>query len=85
MTFEVPRTFRRTGVGVAGLTFVATLLGVYESYQIWNSPPAYITDGTQPIVVDVATILAGLIFLVIGLYITRNIYRWSMANPDAER
>jgi hypothetical protein len=63
---------------------VGTLLGVYSTYQIWISPPAYITEGTQPIVVDIATILAGLIFLIVGLYITRNIYRWSMADLDAE-
>lgn len=85
MTFEIPRRVRRAGVVGAGLTFVATLLGVNTAYKIWNAPPAYITEGTQPMVVNAAIIFAGLIYVVVGLYITRNIYRWSMATPDAER
>ena len=82
MELTPPQFVRRAGLVVAGLSAIMTIRTTYVAYKMWGSPPPYIAEGTEPMILKTATIIAGLIIVTVGLYVTRNIYRWSMATPD---
>lgn len=79
---SIPTKVRRMGLVVAGLSFLMTVMMTHQAYVFWYSPPQFITEDASARIVDVATILAGVITLVTGSYVTRQIYRWSVADPE---
>ena len=74
---------RRAGLLLAGAIFCATLILGYRSYQYWQSPPVALVEfvGESPIGLKNAIVISGLIMVVVGTYLTRNVYYWSMADP----
>ncbi len=67
------------------MSFLFTVLMTYEMYLLWNSPnPSWAPDGTTTTELNLAAVIAGVLVLTVGLYITRNIYRWSMADVNTD-
>ena len=73
---------RRLGIIVAGLSLLLTVMMGYQAYIFYHSPPPIVKAETPPGLRDTVIILAGFITVVPGLYITRQLYRWSTANTE---
>jgi len=65
------------GLTAALIVIVFTIGLLITTYQISQSPPPFLTQGTRPEIVDISFIIAGLIQASVGGYLTRNIYLWS--------
>lgn len=67
------------GFGATFLIFAFTVGLLIMTYRLSQSPPPFLTQGTRPSVVDISFLVAGLIQAVVGVYITRNVFKWSRA------
>lgn len=54
-----------------------TLMFVPVGFDLWQSEPAFVDFDPSSTMYDVSFVTAILIGLIVGLYVTRNIYRWS--------
>ncbi|AGB16439.1 hypothetical protein Halru_1840 [Halovivax ruber XH-70] len=54
-----------------------TLMFIPTGFDLWQSEPAFVDYDPSSTMYDVSFVTAILIGLIVGLYVTRNIYRWS--------
>lgn len=66
-------------VGAIGSLIVAasTLFMSSIGYQMWRSPPLVLTRGNPMRVVELSTIIAEGTILVVGAYLTRQLFYWA--------
>ncbi len=80
-----PLKLRRLGVVAAACGLVWTFYALDQVYVFFNSPPRFLAAKSSPIITKTSLALTGILILVVGLYVTRNIYRWSVATPNSRR
>lgn len=73
---------RRVGIIFAGLGILITVMMAHQLYIFWHDPPPILSKQGSPFIIDIPIILAGVITVIPGIYISRNIYRWSMVTPE---
>jgi len=71
------RLKHRFGQVVALGVLLFTLAFIPEGYQMWRAEPEIITAGISPVAYDIVFVFGVGIPLLVGLYLTRNVYRWS--------
>lgn len=86
LSVDIERTAwrRRVGVGASGLIVACTGFGLLQAYRLWQYPPPYVASDLSSGGYAVALAGAADIFLVVGLYLALNAYRWSTAGNSAE-
>ncbi len=81
----VPLKIRRLGVVIAACGLLWTVYALDQVYVYWTSPPRLLVAKSSPIITKASLVLTGVLVLIVGLYVTRKIYRWSVATPVAHR
>ena len=78
MADTLRRLKHRFGQVVAVLVLLFTLAFVPVGYDLWQAEPTeYISLDPSSLAYDFAFFLAVGIPLIVGLYLSRNVYRWS--------
>lgn len=62
---------------LAGGVLFLTALSLYEGYQLWKSAPPVVAEGLTQTELAISALIALLVILATGLYISKNMYFWS--------
>ncbi len=75
---------RWSGVAVTGsiLTLLVALL--YKTYEIWQQPPPFLIQDRPIVVFNIAVATTSIIFTIVGLYLARNAYLWSLKSSKQQ-
>ena len=77
MDEKVRRVKHRFGQLFAAFLLLFTLAFVPTGYEMWQSGPAFVEYEPFSLVYNLVFFAATVIPVVVGLYLTRNAYRWS--------
>lgn len=80
---SIPPQARKAGVVIAAIPLVFALGALPVGYQLWQAPPpSILTEGSSMLEYQIALVGAVAVVFFVGLYLARNIYRWSMAGSS---
>jgi len=84
MSFMERSLRKAVGLFAAVMTLCVTLGLLSVTFQMWQEPPQYLVEqSTTPLTLDIAFASAALLIGGVGMYITRNQYRWSTQSESA--
>lgn len=73
----------RFGIAFAGFIVAMTGLSLYQAYSFWKSPPPTVAEDTSQAVFSVSLTLTAAIIFLVGMYLARNVYLWSVNREQA--
>ncbi len=68
---------RIIGVVCSFFILAVTASLIHTAYRMWQNTPVFLTQQGTQLELDLAFFFAGVIILTVGVYLSRNVYRWS--------